>query len=325
MSRVVKYLLVVAVAFTTFSCERRPLIELSDSKYRIEFEFNQKVLNDTIKKLPDLMNVFFYHSSTKNFEESHFVESYGGEINIKPSTYNIVPYNFNTESTIVRNHNSYEDIEATTNEISQYILERVKYALQTRMNIWEKGFQTKGGTTDRIVNEPDHLFTTVKEKVKLEPEKSRIIQTVTLETESIVERWLVEIEGLEGAEHLAEASMIISGAVPNIKLGTREKGKEKVSLLADLKIDAQGGKLQGGYNTFGMHPLEENDPQLISLVLTDKQGKQYHFHYKLTNQMLNTKEQKIKVKEKIVIEEPTGGGFVPSVNQWQDIVTDIVI
>ena len=324
MNSTLKYLLAATVAFLVCSCERRPLTELSSSRYKIEFEFEKEILNDTIKKLPELMNVFFYHSRTKNFEESHFVESYGGEVHITPSTYNIIPYNFNTESTIVRYHNSYDDIEATTNEISQFILEKVKYALQTRMNIWEKGFQTKGGTTDRLMNEPDHLFTTLKEEVKLAPGEGKI-ETVTLKTASIVESWLVEIEGIEGAEYLAEASMIISGAVPGIKLGTIERMKEKVSLLADLKIDEKGGKLQGRYYTFGMHPLEENDPQLISLVLTDKQGKQYHFHYKITDQMLHTKEQKVTLNEKIVIEEPTGGGFTPTVNQWQDIVTDIII
>lgn len=325
MRKVLGYMMSLAVVLVALSCERRPLIELSDSRYRVEFEFNTQIMHDTVKELPQIMNVLFFHSNAKNYETSSFVENYGGEVYVTPSTYDILTYNFNTESTIIKNNRDYQAIEATTNEVSDYLLTKLQYAMQTRTDIRENNFKTKGETQDRVMNEPDHLFVALKEQTRLVPFEDE--QTIKLYAESIVKRWKVQVNYVEGVEYLSEASMVISGAVPKVNLVTKELGAEKVSLLTELKISKEDGILYGEFNTFGMHPLDEKDPQLLSLVLVDKQGKQYHCHYKITNEILKVNEQKLQVVDNIKIEAPqqSGGGFLPSVNEWQEIITDIEI
>ena len=326
MRKVLGYIFAFAVVLVALSCERRPLIELSDSKYRVEFEFDTLIKNDRIAKLPEVMNVFFFHNNTKEFESSHFVEQEGGEVYVVPSAYDIITYNFNTESTIIQNNKDYYAIEATTNEISKFILAQLQYALETRASIRTNTFQTKGEATDRVMNQPDHLFTTVMENIKLEPSANGI-QTIRMETKSIVERWHVEVETIEGVEFLSEASMLVSGAVSRVSLSTGEKADEKAALFTDLRVSKETGKLYGEFNTFGMHPLSDDDPQLLTLILVDRQGKQYHYHYKMTTGILNLEAQKIKVVDNIKIEPPQegGGGFDPSVNEWNEVITGIVI
>ncbi|MDO4735622.1 MAG: DUF5119 domain-containing protein, partial [Bacteroidia bacterium] len=202
---------------------------------------------------------------------------------------------------------------------------KVKYALQTREDIRQsKFFKTKGESEDRVLNEPDYLFHKTKESVKLQY-SGDVVQSIKLETASIVEKWIVEIKSVIGAEYLSEASMIISGAVPSVKLATREKASEKISLVFDLNINETTGILHGEFKTFGMHPLDEKDPQLLTVILIDKQGKQYHLHYKLTKEIFDPKEQKLTIIDDIRIAPPEGGGFDPGVNDWDDIETDIII
>lgn len=325
MRNAVKYFVAAIALLLASSCERRPLIELEECKYNIVFDYKRDIVNDRIEQLPEIMRVLFFNSESESFMQSDFLPQQGGEVVITPLTYNIITYNFNTESTIINNYTDYLAIEATTNQISEYELAKVKYALQTREDIRQsKFFKTKGESEDRVLNQPDYLFHKTKESVKLQYSED-VEQTIKLETTSIVEKWIVEIKSVIGAEYLSEASMIISGAVPSVKLATREKASEKISLIFDLNINETTGILHGEFKTFGMHPLDETDPQLLTVILIDKLGKQYHLHYKLTKEIFFPKEQKLSIIDDIKITPPEGGGFDPEVDDWDDIETDIII
>ena len=76
----------------------------------VKIKFNWK----GVDKLPEGMRVIFYPKS----EEGRKVESYlsveGGEVKVPPGRYDMVIYNYNTESVLIRNDEAYETIEAYT-------------------------------------------------------------------------------------------------------------------------------------------------------------------------------------------------------------------
>ena len=59
----------------------------------------------------------------------------------------------------------------------------------------------------------------------------------------------------------------------------------------------------------------------------DSGGGDHLFHFDVTDQFTDNEDRYILIKEKIVIEEPKveGGGFQPVVDEWDDVITDIIL
>ena len=83
------------------SCERRPLMEQSNNVY-LDLELDTDIVNYEVTGLPDVMKVNFYHPDTEELLYEDFTEADGGPLGVPPGTYDIVVYNFGTESTIIR-------------------------------------------------------------------------------------------------------------------------------------------------------------------------------------------------------------------------------
>ena len=67
---------------------------------------------------------------------------------------------------------------------------------------------------------------------------------------------------------------------------------------------------------------------MLSLVFTDVAGKGHVYNIDVSNQFPGNKEQIIRIQTEIDIPEPMtsgDGGFVPKVDEWDEINTDIII
>ena len=81
------------------------------------------------------------------------------------------------------------------------------------------------------------------------------------------------------------------------------------------------------FNTFGRN---ENCPesQVLSLVFIDIAGNGRTFNFDVTDEFINNKDQVIRLTKEIDIPKPMtsgSGGFVPKVDPWEDINTEIII
>ena len=68
--------------------------------------------------------------------------------------------------------------------------------------------------------------------------------------------------------------------------------------------------------------------KIFSLVFTDVAGKGHVFNIDVTEQFIDNPEQIIRIRTEIDIPEPMSsgdGGFVPKVDEWDEINTDIII
>ena len=66
----------------------------------------------------------------------------------------------------------------------------------------------------------------------------------------------------------------------------------------------------------------------LSLVFIDVAGKGKTYTFDVSRQMIENKDQIIRLETEIDIPKPMtegSGGFVPKVDEWEDINTDIII
>lgn len=168
------FLAIIAIAGT--SCEKRPLMELSNTHYvRVYVDENIKNVtcgfyNDMYARpeydSPDVLRLVLADPETGDVRAERFLRNmgtdgrglyYDGYIVADPGRYTLMAYNFDTESTIVSESNNHKNAKAYTNEIASHL--RTKIASRAKMFQQQDGSNSEQAyLPERIVYDPDHLF-----------------------------------------------------------------------------------------------------------------------------------------------------------------------
>ena len=139
-----------------------------------------------------------------------------------------------------------------------------------------------------------------------------------------VETWKVTVANVKGLEYVQNVVAVISGQAESHFIGRGEDSGESVSIYFEKKKDMENKVLTGTFNTFGKHPTEKGILSL-DINVTDTGGSDHHFHFDVDSQFQDNPDSHIVIDDPIEIEEPkvAGGGFAPSVDDWEDVNTDI--
>ncbi len=305
---------IVAVILVLSGCQRRPLTE-GDFAVYLKIELDKNIVNHTVEKDPSLMRCIFYNSDNGAFVTQAFLPPEGGVVNLVPSrTYNVLVYNFDTESTWIKEENWYHNIYASTSLIP----DSFKTKLRSRSNPEEED----------LLYDPDHLFVGRLENVFI-PARSVEAEMVTLnvKAQTIVQSWKIELNKVTGTENIGSIAGVITSLSSKSHFGLGTLSSEIGSVYFDNPVVNENGTLNAGFNTFGRNP-DCKEPQILSLVFIDVAGKGKTFNFDVTDQMIDNKEQIIRLEAEIDIPKPMtdgSGGFVPKVDEWEDINTDIII
>ena len=142
-----------------------------------------------------------------------------------------------------------------------------------------------------------------------------------------MESWLLEVKTVTGVKNIGSIAGVVTGLSGSNRIGPNERSADFVSVYFDNQVIDEEGVLTAKFNTFGWHEdIVEN--QVLSLVFTDVAGKGHVFNVDVSDQFVNNPEQIIRIVLEIDIPEPMtsgDGGFVPKVDDWDEINTDIII
>ena len=313
MRRIAIYTLMLISILT--SCTRRPLTT-ADFSVIVNIEIEKDIINYEVKKDPSLMRCIFYDHETGAFVTQAFLPAKGGNVSLTPDrTYDILVYNFDTESTWIEQENWFHSIYASTSLIP----DSFKTKLKTR--------GSKDGEED-IVYDPDHLFVGRMENVYI---PSRSVEApayvIDIKAETVVQTWIVEVRNVTGKENIGTIASVVTALAEYNKIAYNQRSMEYVSVYFDNHQIDNNGLLTAKFNTFGANP-DNGQKQILSLVFTDLAGKGYVFDFDVTDQIRNNKDQIIRITAEIDIPKPItsgDGGFAPVVDDWDDINTDILI
>ena len=334
----------IAVAAMAVSCQRRPFVEWN-TLVDLKIQVNAEIVNSPELPTIENMRLGMYHTVTGDIQHTDFVSPEGGKISPKPGEYHMIVYNFGTESTRIRNEDNYDEIEAYTSEVSAFLKsqlsnfltkramekaerERAKAEAESRNGTKSEPETSAPSDEEKIVYEPDHLFVGHAQSLEIPAlmEGEETVITVEVDAESIVETWEIVLDNIEGLEHMRSAVAIISGQAESHFIGRREDSEGVVSIYFEMSKDEENGRIVGKFNTFGKHPGEQSVLSL-DVNVTDVNGGEQHYHFDVDSDFMDNPGMDITIEEPVVIEKPKneGGGFLPTVDDWDEVRTEINI
>ena len=318
--------LVLTMAMLAASCQRRPFAEHTTEVNLVLNVKTDIVINDEVP-MPETMRIGLYETDGGSVQYTDYISSTGGLIHPKPGTYDLVVYNIGTESTQIRNEKIHDDIEAFTSEVSSFLKSQLGKFLEKRAQAQAKA--EPEAKEEKIVYEPDHLFVGHLRQTEIPAllEDGEDIEIhLNVDAHSVVETWNVDIPNVDGVEYVQKAVAIISGQAGSHFIGREEDSSESVSIYFEMSVDKETGVLFGKFNTFGKHP-EAQSVLSLDINLTDTGGKEHHYHFDVDSDFMDNPALEIVVEDEVKVEQPTGGGggFVPTVNDWDEVRTEINI
>ena len=353
-------LLAVAMVISFASCERRPLVDPSET-VRIRIKVNVKAVTNVNTNIrtsvhmysgteslwqpkldqlnPSMMRVLVYDPDTDRLLLQKFISSttvdedgqkvFAGDLGIGHGNYNFLVYNFDTPTTQVSEENKESTILAYTGEISSTMRAKI--------------LGTKGDEDDyagiSIHYEPEHLLVANERNVRISPHDTMVvIQTVA---NTVVDSYYLQVR-VKGLKFASTATAVISGLSPSNHIGLNER---TVDPSAAVVFDMQKGYdssiedenqdvLCAVFNTFGK--IEDISSNLyVTFSVYDIAGnlRQYTANLdEVFDSELCKKYHWLIINDEIIdIPDPgtnpsgEGGGFQPQVDDWEEEVGEIAI
>ena len=350
--------LVICAILLVASCEKRPLLDMSNTHY-VKVYVDEELLNVTkgfyegnyarpTYKSPSIIRVTLSDPETGNVKAERYLRNHGtdekghyydGYIIADPGEYKLMAYNFDTEVTIIGSGNNHYEINAYTNKIASHLYTKIPSRVKSQID------EGKGGLTEAIVYDPDHLFVADCGQVRI-PYVEHVDTLRTLEgtphfyAESIVKSYFMRIK-VKGAKYISSAVTLLEGIVGATMLNNRQpKEDNPVTLFLEMQATKDHVRLAEDetylYTTFGMFGRTEIDDNLLEVTFdfVTTYGQPYSITFNITEDFKSEDaidRQWLLLDYEINIPDPppgTGsgdGGFKPSVDDWSDIETDIII
>lgn len=319
-------------------CRRLPL-EVTNYAVSMHVEVDVKArlnIHDTLYnpnlKLPEIepqmFRAIFYDIKSDKMISDNYISGVTkssndyyvkGEINIIPGKYNLLVYNFDTEVIRISDDKDLNTIMASTQKVSDPLTNYL------RSKIKSEPIQTYP-----IVYEPDVLLVS-QQSVDI-PYHSDDIEIKTVAT-PIVDMYYLQVR-VKGAQYVSSAAAVLSGFASSHKIGVNEiVTSDPISLYFPLVTtkDKDTDVLATYFCTFGKVPDIENVIE-ISFDIITVDGRIQREVLKISDAFETENAKKyhwILIDKEIEIEPPApttgGGGFEPSVDDWEGEHHEIVI
>ena len=349
-------------------CNFRPLEDYANVSY-VRVYVNESMLNvttgfydDSIREktggavdvkfqrpeylAPEILRIGLFDASTGELVTERYLRNQGdddlghyfdGYVTINPGTYNLVVYNFGTESTVIDSENNCFKMLAYTHEISPSI----KTQLKTRSN------SPEAYMNEIIRYDADPLFVASAEGLVIpfhrELDTLRDVSGQPwFQSSSLVKCYYLQI-GVIGAQYISSSACLLTGMAESTH--TLEPDYE-YSGETTLYFKMQQGVWPKGYRygydefhciyttfgTFGYLPDAVKDLK-VSLEFVTTYGAQIDTTFHLSTEFLREdaiERQWILPDFEIKIPPPpdagqSDGGIAPSVDDWEEINSDLDI
>lgn len=340
-------------------CEFRPLLDPTNVSY-VRVYVDETILNVTTGYYnerfyhpsytrPAILRVGLFDTETGNLVAERYLRNqgddelghyYDGTIVIGAGTYDLIAYNFGTESTIVGNEYNCFGMTAFTNEISPAIKAKLKSRTKTGE---DEGDATVTKADESIRYDADHLFVanavgvTVREHDKVDTLRSTTGEPYFY-AESLVKSYYIQV-GIKGIQYVASSASLLTGMSRQAHPLDRDfvSGGE-----ATLYFEMMNGTypdrgddyacIYTTFGTFGRLPDADNQ-MLVSFEFQTTYGTTYQETFPLADEFMHEDaivHQWIIIDKVIEIPDPPPdyqgqGGLKPSVDKWGEVDSEFTI
>lgn len=340
-----RYLTALAVAFISLflsGCRRIHLYDMTtevnlefsmnldidmDLDLSVETELDAEYAAKVHGKKPEYVEVLFYDMEDHHLVNSQIMPAEGGQVEVPAGNYNMVVYGFGTESTQISNTDNRLKVEAFTSDITKTMAGKLKAAMAVIDTLTKS--ETRGYEDDPIIHEPDHLYVATEEGIHVpafyEEDQSIHIHTIA---SSIIEVYSLEVLNIKGAGNIEKVEAFITGQIKSNYFGRSQTSDEPATLYTDMRVDVANERLYSIFGTFGKLTGEDNHIYL-DIMVTNSGGGQYRYIFDVTDQFDDPANDSntLVIDAGDMIEIPDaahgGGGFAPSVGEWENEEIDL--
>ncbi len=264
---------------------------------------------------------------------------YDGYIAIEPGTYNLVAYNFGTESAVVSDEYNCYEMLAYTNEIAPSIRSKFKSR--------SKGApETKAEEIIRY--DPDNLFVSGAERIVVR-RHSRIDTLRTADGQawfnasSVVKSYYLQV-GIIGSQYVASAACLLTGMASSTHLLRPDyESASETTLYFEMHPGSWPDGYKPGqtdyrciYTTFGTFGrLPDIQAKLnVSMEFMTTYGTQVDTTFNVSTEFLTEDAIErqwilpdfiVKIPDPPDSDPSTGGGLAPSVDEWDEVHSEFDI
>lgn len=265
---------------------------------------------------PASMELYLYDVSTNASTRFNFQGRDGGPIRLEKGTYDAIGFNSDlTDWARFRNTADESTFEIYTDDaavLSAYGLEALAVP--------------RAETTEheRIASTPGMIWNDHIENVTIKSDAGK--QVITLYPEEAVCHYTVTVLDIENAQYLngSELDGTLSGMSESYLHSQKTASDSRVTMPFVLySTDEQ--TLTSSFLTFGESPTTKY-PHILTIYMILSDGSKWYTTYDVSDQIYNAPDPKhvdIVVSGLKLPKPISSGGFVPNVNDWQDIQVDI--
>ena len=224
------------------SCEHRKLVDPSDRHYvriyldehlrNVHYGFYDETKEKPKYKTPRVVRVTLSDPETGRVVGQRYLHDSGsdergnylsGYVSVPPGEYNLLAYNFDTESTHINNGESHTDMEVYTNVIDE--------SLSSRLESVRGGHPTRFGD---IRYEPDHVFVASVKDIHLDSKPGgdtiRTPEGTHPVAESVTKTYYMQVN-VKGVEYVRSAVALITGMSGSVRMHDRSLVPEMESSI----------------------------------------------------------------------------------------------
>ena len=304
--------ILLTVLLTGSACQRRPLF-VADNRALLELRVHDSLPLAGRVPSGNLYETRLYDRASGKLSETSYTGPAGGDIFAPAGSYDLVCSTFDTESIVFSQESARNTLYASTHPVTVTVSDLYRTVVRASEVETGDGFEQMP-----VYGQPDYLFSaTVPELVVPFRDESDETFVIRAEAWPVVQTCRVIARGVTGQAWLADATVFLTGVAPGCYLAERSLESTPASLWFQLGKAPQEQCLQAYFNTFGF--LSSFSHQLF-LLLTDTEGGRYLFHFDVTEQCRRGGDAvTIYVDLDFEIPEPAhgGGGFSPTVDEWQ--------
>ncbi len=329
--------LVALALMLTASCSHRPLEEYSSDGTKISIRLDTLIPNVTcdiynknipVKDIePDVMRVLFFHEKEDKLLSDVFIQQkvvgptgevrLEGNTSIWPGEYRMIAYSFGAVTTYVANYDSYVNSYAYCDPLPDSFQQILGGARA------EKPEQP-------VMEQPDHIFVGRDSKVHLPYHGGEHV--IKGEAGSLVESYYIQIY-VDGIQFVSSVSAVLTSMSSSANFSTGEKDITKpTALYFPLLASEDDGKpvVCTVFNTFGRIPESQNELK-VSFSVTRTDGKVFGYTFDISDLFLTEEcidHHWLLLDEVLNIPAPEisgDGGYHPSIVDWEEIESEIII
>lgn len=298
---------------------------------------------------PEILRIALFNHDTGALEAERYLRNqgdderghfYDGYVILNPGVYDLIAYNFGTESTVIGDEYNGFLLNAHTNEISSSLTSKFKSRAADEI-------ETKANESIRY--DADNLFVTGAQGLTVKHHAA--IDTLRTSTgewyfraENVVKSYYLQI-GIVNAQYIASSVALLSGMSAGVRL---LDGDNTTMGESTLYFGLNNGRYPSGYypgiddyrviyttfGTFGEMPLVEYNLK-VSFEFITTYGQAYEETIDITREF--QKEDAIErgwlILDYIINIPPppddpgsnTSGGMTPSVDEWGEVESDLDI